>query len=68
VSLFEQGPPSVWPTNGAFLDGKAPHTAIARVDGVVVRRCHLANELHRHQVRFAQEAGHGRLRARERCN
>jgi hypothetical protein len=68
VSLLERGSSSVWPTNGAFLDRKALHPDIASVDGVAVRRCHLANELHRHQVRFAQEACHGRPRAREHCN
>ncbi len=68
VSLFERGPQSVWPTNGAFLDGKALHTDFSKVDGVALRRCHLANGLHRHQVRFAQEASHGGQRAREHCN
>ena len=40
MSVFEVGPPSVWPTNGAFLDGKALHTDIARADLVAVGRCH----------------------------
>jgi hypothetical protein len=68
VSLFELGPPSVWPTYGAFLDRKALHTEIPKVDGVALRRCHLANGLHRHQVRFAQEASRGGQRAREHRN
>jgi hypothetical protein len=68
VSLFELGPPSVWPTNDAFLDRKALHTEIPKVAGVALRRCHLANGLHRHQVRFAQEASRGGQQAREHCS